>query len=100
LLIGAVVVAAAADEMSTTEFIRFDRLLGTLIRGRYGLDALFTARSETLQVAATFSTGETKLVWRGLPDAGQWAAASLLWIGIGAACLAAAVSRHRETRRA
>ena len=36
--------------------------------GPYGLDALLTARTESLQVAATLSTGETVVVWRALPD--------------------------------
>src|SRR3990170_2400320 len=58
-------------------------LLDALVRGRYGIDALLTARTESLQVAATLSTGETLVVWSALPDLGQWARATLLWTGAG-----------------
>jgi hypothetical protein len=40
------------------------------------------------------------MVWRALPDVGQWAAATLLWTGAGLVALWAAASRHREGRRA
>ena len=74
--------------------------LAWLVRGPYGVDALLTARTESLQVAATLSTGETVVVWRALPDLGQWAIATLLWTGAGLVALVAAASRHREPRRA
>ena len=70
------------------------------IGGPYCVTSLITANTESLQVAATLTTGERILVWRALPDAGQWATATLLWLSIGAVSLAAAVSRHRETRTA
>ena len=78
----------------------YDGLLAWLMRGPYGIDALLTARTESLQVSATLSTGETVVVWRALPDLGQWAAATLLWTGAGLVALVAAASRHRESRRA
>lgn len=74
--------------------------LRSLSRGPYGIDALLTARTETLQVSATLSTGETVVAWRALPDLGQWAIATLVWTGAGLAALVAAASRHRESRRA
>jgi hypothetical protein len=74
--------------------------LRSVIRGPYGIDALFTARTETLQVSATLSTGETIVAWRALPDLGQWAIATLVWTAAGLAALVAAASRHRESRRA
>ena len=74
--------------------------LAWLMRGPYGIDALLTARTESLQVSATLSTGETVVVWRALPDLGQWAAATFLWTVAGLVALVAAASRHRESRRA
>lgn len=76
-----------------------DRLLRWLIGGPYGVDALLTARTESLQVSARLATGESVIVWRALPDLQQWAAATLLWSGAGLLLLWAAVSRHRESRR-
>ena len=72
-------------------------LLEGLLPGPYGVDALLTARTESLQVAATLSTGETLVVWRALPDLGHWATATLLWTGTGLVALIAAASRHRES---
>jgi len=48
----------------------------------------------------TLSTDDRVVVWRALPDVGQWAAATLLWTGAGLVTLWAAASRHREGRRA
>jgi hypothetical protein len=77
-----------------------ERLLGALFEGPYGLDALLTARTTFLKIEASLSTGGTVVVWRALPDVGQWAAATLLWTGAGLVTLWAAASRHREGRRA
>jgi hypothetical protein len=77
-----------------------ERPLESLFEGPYGFDALLTARTTFLSNEATLSTGETVVVWRGLPDAGQWAAATLLWTGAGLVALWAAAWRHRESRRA
>jgi hypothetical protein len=88
---------AAAD----IDWLRFlaSRLLGAVLEARYGLDALFTARAESLKTAVVLSTGKTVSVWRGLPDVGEWALATFLWIGAGLVALLAAVSRHRELVR-
>jgi hypothetical protein len=75
------------------------RLLLGLFDGSYGLDALLTARTGSLKTEATLPTGERVVVWRALPDLGQWATATLLWTGIGLVLLWAAASRHGERRR-
>jgi hypothetical protein len=77
-----------------------ESLLDPVFEGPYGLDALLTARTTFLSNEATLSTGERVMVWRALPDAGQWARATLLWTGAGLVTLWAAASRHREDRRA
>ena len=76
------------------------RLMWQLIEGRYGLDALNTARTETLSTPATLTTGERAMVWWGMPDLADWRTATLLWTGAGLLALWAAASRHRERRRA
>jgi hypothetical protein len=78
----------------------FERLLEHLFEGPYGFDALLTARTTFLKIESTLSTGERVVVWRALPDLGQWATATLLWTGAGLVSLWAAASRHRENRRA
>ena len=75
-------------------------LLESLFEGPYGLDALLTARTTLLNIEATLSTGDRVVVWRAVPDVGQWATATLLWTGTGLVTLWAAASRHREGRRA
>lgn len=77
-----------------------ERLLEPLFEGPYGLDALLAARTTLLNNEATLSTGGRVVVWRALPDVGQWATATLLWTGTGLVTLWAAASRHREGRRA
>jgi hypothetical protein len=74
-------------------------LLDSLVEGPYGFDALLTARTTSLNIEATLSTGDRVVVWRALPDVGQWATATLLWTGAGLLTLWAAASRHRESRR-
>jgi hypothetical protein len=78
----------------------FERLLESLFEGPYGLDALLTARATFLNIEATLSTGDRVVVWRALPDVGQWATATLLWTSAGLVSLLTAASRHREGRRA
>lgn len=77
-----------------------DLLLRSLLEGPYGVDAFLTARTESFQVAARLTTGDSVIVWRALPDLRDWAAATLLWTGAGLLALWAAASRHRERRRA
>ena len=73
-------------------------VLSGIYDGRFGLDALLTARTGSLKTVATLPTGEAVVVWRALPDSGDWALATLLWIAAGLAATAMAVSRHREGR--
>ncbi|CAA9319214.1 MAG: hypothetical protein AVDCRST_MAG11-1923 [uncultured Gemmatimonadaceae bacterium] len=77
-----------------------EQLLRLLLESRYGLDALLTARIESLNSWSTLTTGERALVWWGVPDLADWRTATLLWTGAGLLALWAAASRHRERRRA
>ena len=77
-----------------------ERLLDLLVGSRYGLDAVLTARLETLGTHAALTTGEHSMVWWAVPDLSDWRIATALWSGIGLLALWAAASRHRERRRA
>jgi hypothetical protein len=77
-----------------------ERLLGMLLNSRYGLDAVLTARVESLSDPATLTTGERVAVWASVPDLADWRIATLLWTGAGLLALWAAASRHRERRSA
>lgn len=76
------------------------RVVDAVLLGPYGFDTLLTARTEILKVGTTLSTGEQVVVWRDLPDVGEWATATAVWIAAGLIALWAAASRHRERRRA
>jgi hypothetical protein len=76
-----------------------ERLMQLLVGSRYGLDALLTARSESLSASATLTTGKPMRVWFGVPDLADWAVATVIWTGLGAILLWVAVSRHGERRR-
>ena len=76
------------------------RLVRLIVSSRYGLDALLTARTESLSAPATLTTGAQVAVWRAVPDLADWRTATLLWTGLGLVALWAAASRHRERRRA
>ena len=75
------------------------RLLGLIVGSRYGLDAVLTARSESLSATATLTTGRSMRVWWGVPDLADWAVATLLWTALATLSLWAAISRHGEQRR-
>ena len=75
------------------------RLTELLHDSRYGLDALLTARIETLRAPSRLTTGEWLSVWSEVPDLADWGAATLLWTGAGLLALWAAASRHGERRR-
>lgn len=53
---------------------------------------------ENLQVRHQLPSGDRIVAWRELPTLGRWAAATLLWTGLGLAAVFAAASRHREGR--
>jgi len=76
------------------------RLLSSIYNGPYGLDALLTARTESLRTEGILANGGRVVVWRGLPQVGQWAIATVGWMLAGLIALWAAASRHRERRRA
>jgi len=101
LFLGALL-ASALGAAAHLDWLRLGpaRWFKILHEGTYGLDTLLSARAESLKTAITLSTGETVNVWRGLPDLGQWAVATLLWTGLGALALVAALARHRERRSA
>lgn len=99
--LGLQLVAITGDAADVEWLTRLpSRLLRTLYAGPYGLDTLLSARTESVEVGVTLATGELVHAWRALPHPGQWAAATLLWTAVGLVLLWAAVSRHRELRRA
>ena len=75
------------------------RVMWSLFVSRYGLDALLTARIETLSATAPLTTGQQVQVWWAVPDLADWRTATLLWTSAGVLALWAAASRHRERRR-
>ncbi len=76
-----------------------ERWLRFLIQSRYGLDALLTARIESLSAPSVLTTGDRIAVWWAVPDLSDWRTATLLWTGAGLLALWVAASRHRELRR-
>jgi hypothetical protein len=94
--------ASAMGSASHIEWLTFGpaRLWATLHAGPYGLDALLTARLQSLETLVPLSNGQVIGAWLGLPDLGHWAIATVLWMSVGLASLWAAASRHRERRRA
>ena len=75
------------------------RVMDLLVGSRYGLDAVLTARSETLSTTAILTTAKSLRVWWGIPSLADWAVATLIWTGLGGFALWVAVSRHGERRR-
>ena len=93
-----ILLVSALGAFANIDWLRFlaSRLVDVVFEARYGLDALFTAHAESLKTAVVLSTGKTVGVWRALPDVGDWAIGTLLWIGSGLAALMAAALRQRE----
>jgi hypothetical protein len=101
VVLGFALLATASDAANADGLAQLpEHLMGMLVGGRYGLEAVLIASTETLKVETALTTGEVVVVWRGVPDPGQWARATLLWTALGLAALWAAASRHREDRRA
>ena len=94
-------VVLAAGEAANVQWLADvpNAFLRPLFIGPYGLDTVLTARTEFLKVGTTLATGESAVVWRGMPNVGQWAMATLLWTSAALLALWAAASRHRERRR-
>ena len=97
-----VVLIALAGELTGAEWLIFapSRLLSSLLYGEYGLAALLTPGTELVRMKATLPSGESVSLSSGVPDPGQWAVATALWLGIGVPALAAAAFRHRDARGA
>lgn len=94
-------VVIAMEVTSTARYtLEPARLLSKIYNGPYGFDALITARTESLRTEAHLAGGARVPVWYGLPDLGDWAAATVGWTLGGLVALWAAASRHRERRRA
>lgn len=101
VVLGFFLLATASDAANADGLAQLpEHLLTLLVGGRYGVEAFLIASTATLKVETALTTGEMVVVWRGLPDPGQWARATLLWTALGLAALWAAASRHREDRRA
>ena len=77
-----------------------ERALTWLLENPYGVDAVLTARTATLDTGMSFPNGERVAIWSAMPEMAHWLKATLLWTGAGLVALWAAVSRHREQRRA
>ncbi len=75
------------------------RAVSQLMQGRFGLEALLTLRTWSLDDRATLTTGERIHTWTALPSLADWRIAALLWTTAGLLALWAAASRHRELRR-
>jgi hypothetical protein len=75
------------------------RAIEFLCVSRYGVDAVLTMRTMTLDRRMELASGETLHVWSAVPHLGDWAIATVLWTGAGLLALLAALSRHRERRR-
>jgi hypothetical protein len=96
---GGFLIAAVGHGMgSETMDLVAGRVLESVFFGKYGLDGLLSARSESLKTLVELSTGEYATVWRGLPVIREWILATLLWTGLGLAGFSAALFRHREHR--
>ncbi|HEX6575953.1 MAG TPA: hypothetical protein VF042_13375 [Gemmatimonadaceae bacterium] len=77
---------------------RLGRITNTLMEGRYGVDAVLSARTESLHTQVVLSNAERIGVWRALPKISDWLIATLLWTSIGITGLIAALYRNREQR--
>lgn len=101
VVLGLFLLVTASDAANADGLAQMpEQLLTMLVGGRYGLEAFLIASTHTIKVETPLATGEVVVVWRGLPDPGQWARATLLWTALGLAALWAAAARHREDRRA
>lgn len=76
-----------------------DRVVEALLTGPYGLDALLTMRTATLDHRVTLTTGERLHAWMAVPDVADWRLAVLLWTSAGLLAVLAAALTHRERRR-
>jgi hypothetical protein len=98
--IGATFVITAVGHRMTGDGmdLAVGRILETFFFGKYGVDALLSARAESFKTVVQLSTGDWVDVWRGLPVVSDWIIATILWTALGIAGLTAALMRHRERR--
>lgn len=98
--IAAVFLIAAVGHGLATEALalKVGAILESVAYGRYGIDGLLTARTESQKALVELSTGKVVTVWRALPVLREWIGATVLWTGVAFAGLAAALTRHRERR--
>lgn len=92
-------IAAISQGMGSDALaLRIGDILESVFFGRYGIDGLLSARTESLKTLVELSNGEVVTAWRGLPVIREWVIATLLWTGLSLAGLFAALTRHRERR--
>jgi len=96
---GIFLIAAVGQGIGDDAFwIKMQSVVEPLVSGPYGLDAVLSARSESLHTQIILSNADRATVWLALPVVRDWIIATLLWTGLGTAGLCAALFRHRERR--
>jgi len=96
---GAFLLAAVGQGVAADAFwMRLGPITRAVMEGQYGLDAVLTARSESLHTQVALHSGKVVGVWRELPVLSDWIVATLLWTSLGVAGLCAALFRNRERR--
>lgn len=92
-------IAAAGQGLAADIFwTKVQSITRPLMEGRYGIDAVLSARSESLHTEIILSNAARTTVWRALPVVSDWLIATLIWASAGLALLSAALFRHREQR--
>ena len=98
-VIGAFLIAAVGHGIGTDAFwAKLSIVIQTVMYGRYGLDTLLSARSESVHTTIALTSGDIVPAWRALPNVTDWIVGTLLWIALGLTLLTAALYRHRERR--
>jgi hypothetical protein len=91
--------AAAGQGLAADIFwTKVQSIVRPLMEGRYGIDSVLSARSESLHTEIVLANAVRTTVWRALPVVSDWLIATLIWTSAGLAALAAALFRHRERR--
>lgn len=100
----AVVVLAAGAADVVGRAIRSEALVfapsrawSGLLYGDLGLARMMTAGTDVVPWKMVDGAGAVVPAWPGVPDAGAWGLATLLWTGISLALLTVAARRHRES---
>jgi hypothetical protein len=98
-VIGAFLVAAVGHGIGTDAFwARLSTVIQAVMYGRYGLDTLLSARTESVHTTIALTSGELVPAWRALPTVGDWIVGTVLWIALGIILPTAALYRRRERR--